>query len=67
MKRFILIQVKKILALSDRLAEEIILENVREQLNTELDTLNTRINYVSLFREKYAEITPNDESMMRSI
>lgn len=52
---------EKILALSDRLAEEIILENVSEQLNTELDTLNTRINYVSLFREKYAEITPNDE------
>lgn len=52
---------EKILALSDRLAEEIILENIEEQLTTELDTLNTKINYVSLFREKYSEITPEDE------
>lgn len=52
---------EKILALSDRLAEEIILENIEEQLTSELDTLNRRINYVSLFREKYAEITPEDE------
>ena len=47
---------EKILALSDRLGEEIILENIADQLSKELDTLNTRINYVSLFREKYAEI-----------
>jgi hypothetical protein len=51
---------ERILALSDRLAEEIILESIEEQLTTELDALNSKINYVSLFREKYAEITPED-------
>lgn len=51
---------EKILALSDRLAEEIILDNINEQFTAELDTLNTKINYVSLFREKYAEINTED-------
>ena len=53
---------EKILALSDKLAEEIILESITEQFEAELDTLNTKINYVSLFKEKYAEITPDDEA-----
>ena len=52
---------EKILALSDRLAEEIILENITDQLEEDLDTLNLRINYVSLFKEKYEDITPDDE------
>ena len=51
----------KILALSDRLAEDIILENIEEQLSEDLDPLKTRINYASLFREKYQSITPDDE------
>ena len=51
---------EKILTLSDKLAEEIILENIGEQLEEELDTLNTRINYVTLFREKYGSISEDD-------
>lgn len=51
----------KILALSDRLAEDIVLENIEEQLSDELNPLETKINYVSLFREKYEALTPDDE------
>ena len=52
---------EKILALSDRLAEEIVLENIDDQLNNmNADTINQRINYVSLFREKYESLSPDD-------
>jgi len=37
------------------------LENISEQLEEDLDPLKVRINYVSLFKEKYASITPDDE------
>jgi len=52
------------------LAEEIILENISEQLaDNSLNGINSKINYVSLFREKYANITPDtdcyDEEYMK--
>lgn len=52
---------EKILALSDRLAEDIILENIETQLEGTLEPLTARINYISLFREKYANIKPEDD------
>lgn len=52
---------EKILALSDKLAEEIIFDNIKEQLEEELDTINTRLNYVSLFKEKYSQIDSSDD------
>ena len=39
---------EKILKLSDELAEEIILENINDQLTSELEPLVTRINYIKL-------------------
>ena len=60
---------ERILKLTDTLAEDIILENIAEQLESGIDTLATRINYVSLFREKYDSITPEmdcyDEEYMK--
>lgn len=50
---------EKILRLTDDLAEEIVLESIGEQLDHGIDTLVERINYVSLFREKYGMITPD--------
>lgn len=55
----------KILELSDKLAEDIILENIEEQLEGELDPLKTCINYVSLFKEKYSAIDEDDEDYDR--
>lgn len=46
----------KILKLSDELAEEIILENIDQQLNGSVDDHTDKINYVTLFKEKYNSI-----------
>ena len=51
---------EKILRLSGALAEDIILENIGEQLDSKLNLLDEKINYVSLFREKYSEVEPSD-------
>ena len=51
---------EKILRLSGALAEDIILENIGEQLDSKLNLLDKKINYVSLFREKYSEVEPSD-------
>ena len=51
----------KILKLSDALAEEIVLENIREQLESEINVLTTRMNYISLFRERYLDIDRDDD------
>lgn len=52
---------EKILKLNDVLAENIIIENIGEQLQTDLNVLDdNRINYVTLFREKYGAIEPSD-------
>jgi len=48
---------EKILELSDELAEEIILTNIEDQLSSKLDLFTEKINYLSLFRKKYTEIT----------
>ena len=50
-----MIHQKKILALSDHLAEEIVLESIGEQMTAELDVLNDKINCYA-FRQKYSEI-----------
>lgn len=53
---------EKILKLSDVLAEEIVLENIKDQLdNIDVDTINQRINYVTLFKEKYESVKPEDD------
>ena len=52
---------EKILKLSDSLAEEIVLNNIKEQIDEPMETIGTRINYVSLFREKYSQITPDTD------
>lgn len=51
---------EKILKLSDELAEDIILTNIRDQLESKLDIFTDKINYVTLFREKYSYITPEN-------
>ena len=51
---------EKILALSDQLAEEIVIESIGDQMSSELDVLNSKINYVSLFRMKYSSISKDD-------
>ena len=51
----------RILKLSDKLSEEIILESIGEQLDSELDLVNPRMNYVSLFKDKYSDISPEDD------
>lgn len=48
---------EKILELSDELSEEIVLTNIKDQLDGKLDIFTTKKNYVSLFRKKYTEIT----------
>jgi hypothetical protein len=48
---------EKIMELSDELSEEIILSNIAEQLEGKMDIFTEKMNYVSLFREKYSEIT----------
>jgi hypothetical protein len=55
---------EKILKLSgegeDRLSEDIILENIRQQLEGRLEIFKEKINYLSLFKDKYAKITPEN-------
>jgi hypothetical protein len=51
---------EKILKLSDELSEEIILENIREQLDSKMVLYTDKINYLTLFKEKYAQITPEN-------
>ena len=48
--------VDQIMKLSDFLSEEIVLENIVEQINGKLDVNSSRINYITLFREKYESI-----------
>jgi hypothetical protein len=61
---------EKILKLSDELAEDIILTNIGDQLEGKLDLFTDKINYLSLFRSKYSEITPEntfyDKNYIRS-
>lgn len=51
---------EKILKLNDKLAEDIVLKSIGEQLTGEIDALSEHINYVSLFKEKYDAIDPSD-------
>lgn len=53
---------EKILKLNDALSEDIILENIKEQMEEGIDTINQRINYVSLFKEKFKAITKENEA-----
>lgn len=48
--------VDQIMKLSDFLSEEIVLENIVEQINGKLDVNSSRINYITLFREKYESV-----------
>lgn len=52
----------KIMKLSDKLSEEIILENIGKQLEDKVTGTYDKLNYVSLFREKYSEIDPDDDA-----
>lgn len=52
---------EKILKLSGVLAEDIILENIGEQLSSQITLLDERINYVSIFKEKYSSVEPDDD------
>jgi len=45
--------------LSDRLSEDIILRNIEAQLNSKIDPLVRRTNYVTLFRKKINSINKN--------
>lgn len=49
--------VDQIMKLSDDLSEEIVVENIIEQINGKLDVNSSRINYITLFREKYEGIS----------
>jgi hypothetical protein len=51
---------EKILKLSDELAEDIILTNIGDQLESKLDLFTDKINYLTLFRNKYSYITPEN-------
>jgi hypothetical protein len=55
---------EKILKLSgegeDRLSEDIVLENIRQQLEGKMDIFTDKINYLTLFKEKYSSITPDN-------
>lgn len=51
--------VDQIMKLSDFLSEEIVLENIVEQINGKLDTTSSRLNYITLFREKYESVDVN--------
>jgi len=48
---------EKILELSDELSEEIVLSNIGDQLDGKLEIFTDKMNYLSLFRKKYTEIT----------
>jgi hypothetical protein len=51
---------EKIMRLSDELAEDIILTNIADQLDGKVDLFTDKINYVTLFRNKYSAITPEN-------
>lgn len=51
---------EKILELSDELSEEIILENIKDQMSSQISVFTERVNYLSLFREKYTRITSEE-------
>lgn len=51
---------EKILRLSDELSEDIILTNITDQLENDFDLFADKINYVSLYRNKYNNITPKN-------
>jgi len=51
---------EKILNLSDRLSEEIILTNIGNQLDNKITLFTDKINYLSLFKQKYSDIEPED-------
>jgi hypothetical protein len=60
----------KILKLSDELAEDIILTNISDQLESKIDLFTDKINYMKLFRNKYSNINPEntfyDKNYIRS-
>lgn len=49
---------EKILNLSDRLSEEIILKNIEQQLDNGISLFMDKINYLTLYKKKYSEIDP---------
>ncbi len=51
---------EKIMRLSDELSEDIILTNIGDQLQGKTDLFTDKINYVTLFRNKYSYITPEN-------
>ena len=51
---------EKILALSDRLSENIILENISQQFEEKNDIFADKFNYVALYKNKYKNILPED-------
>jgi len=51
---------EKISKLGDELAEQIVIKNIEEQLNNNEEDYSDRINYVTLFKNKYQGITPDD-------
>jgi hypothetical protein len=51
---------EKIMRLSDELSEDIILTNIGDQLEGKTDLFTDKINYVTLFRNKYSYITPEN-------
>ena len=50
-----------ILNLQDELCEEIVLENIAEQLDSKLSEHIDRMNYITYYKEKYENITPENE------
>ena len=48
---------ESILSLSDELSEEIVLMNIREQMEGPTNVFASRINYVTLFRNRYGSVT----------
>jgi hypothetical protein len=48
---------ESILGLSDELSEEIVLMNIKEQMEGPTNVFASRINYVTLFRDRYGSVT----------
>jgi hypothetical protein len=51
---------EKIMRLSDELAEDIVLTNIGDQMEGPMDLFTDKINYVTLFRNKYSFVTPDN-------
>jgi hypothetical protein len=49
---------EKILKLSDELSEKIVLSNIEEQLSAKMNLFSDKVNYLSLFKEKYSSVSP---------